>query len=82
MADTTRSDTTARRAPRASAPPSATATAAGEQHRGQQDNNRGEGESSFVGRVRDRAEERLSAQKDRATEGMQTMVQAVRGRNP
>lgn len=35
-------------------------------------------ESTFVGRVRDRAGERLSAQKDRASDGMQTMVQAVR----
>ncbi len=39
---------------------------------------RGHTEKSFTGRVRDRAGERLTAQKDRASDGMQSMVQAVR----
>jgi ElaB/YqjD/DUF883 family membrane-anchored ribosome-binding protein len=78
MADTTRSETTAKRAPRAGAPPSATAIGEGEPHGGQQPRSGASSDSSFVGRVRDRAGERLSAQKDRATEGMQTMAQAVR----
>jgi hypothetical protein len=78
MADTTTSETAAKRAPRASAPPSATATGDGEPHRGHAPRGDGGSDSSFVERVRDRAGERLSAQKDRATEGMQTMAQAVR----
>jgi ElaB/YqjD/DUF883 family membrane-anchored ribosome-binding protein len=85
MADTTRSETTAQRGSRASTSQSATATAEGTPHGGQQgrsgggnESSSGGNESSFVGRVKDRAGERLSAQKDRATEGMQTMAQAVR----